>query len=46
MHMGYGTKRQKIRLAFFEHPLPAKKTRVEQGEMEIGIINNEENQIE
>ena len=46
MHMGYDTKRQKTRLPFFEHPLPAKKTRVEQGEMEIGIINNEVNQIE
>ena len=46
MHMGYDTKRQKTRLPFFEHPLPAKKTRVVQGEMEIGIINNEVNQIE
>ena len=29
-----------------KHPLPAKKTRTEEGEMEIGIINNEVNQIE
>ena len=46
MHMGYDTKRQKTRRPLFKHPLPAKKTRVEQGEMEIGIINNEVNQIE
>ena len=46
MHMDYDTKRQKTRRPLFKHPLPVKKTRVEEGEMEIGIINNEVNQIE
>ena len=46
MHMGYNTKRQKTRRPLFKHSLPAKKTRVEESEMEIGIINNEVNQIE
>ena len=32
--------------SLFKHPLTAKKIRVEEGEMEIGIINNEVNQIE
>ena len=30
----------------FKHPLPAKKTRTEEGEMEIGTINNVVNQNE
>ena len=46
MHMDYDTKRQKTRRPLFKHPLPVKKTRVEEGEMEIGIINNEVNQTE
>ena len=46
MHMGYDVKRQKTRRLLFKHPLPAKKTRVEQGEMEMEIINNEVNQTE
>ena len=40
MHMGYDTKRQKRRRCLFKHPLPAKKTRTKEGEMEIEIINN------
>ena len=44
MHMGYNAKRQKIRRSLLKHPLPAKKTQVEKGEMEIGIIKNEVNQ--
>ena len=46
MHMGYDTRRQKTRRPLFKHSLPAKKTRAEEGEMEIGIINNEINQLE
>ena len=46
MHFGYDRKRQKNRRSLFKHPLPAKKTRAEEGEMEIGIINNEVNKIE
>ena len=46
MHMGYETKRQKTCRPLFKHTLPAKKTQSEEGEMEIGIINNEVNQIE
>ena len=46
MHMGYDTKRQKTRRPLFKHSLPAKKTREEEGEIEIGIVNNEVNQIE
>ena len=46
MPMGYDVKRQKTRRLLFKHPLPAKKTRVQQGEMEMEIINNEVNQIE
>ena len=46
MHMGYDTRRQKPRRSLFKHPLPAKKTQAEEGEIEIGITNNEVNQIE
>ena len=46
MHMGYDTKRQKTRRPLFKHPLLVKKTRAEEGEMKIGIINNEVNQIQ
>ena len=46
MHMDYDTKRQKTWCPLFKHIFPAKKIRVEEGEMEIGIINNEVNQIE
>ena len=46
MHLGYDTKRQKNRRPLFKYPLPTKKTRAEEGEMEIGSINNEVNQIE
>ena len=46
MHMGYDAKRQITRRPLFKHPLTAKKTRPEAGEMEIGIINNEINQTE
>ena len=46
MHMGYDAKRQKTRRPLFKHPLPAKEPRAEEGEMEIGIINNEANQTE
>ena len=46
MNMGYDTKGQKFRHPLFKHPLPAKKTQAEEGEMEIEIINNEVNQIE
>ena len=44
--MDYDTKRKKTRRPLFKHPLPAKTTRVKEGETEIGIINNEVNQIE
>ena len=44
--MGYDTKSKKKRRPLFKHLLPAKKTRAEEGEMEVGIINNEVNQIE
>ena len=40
MHIGFDTKRQKTRSPLFKQPLPRKKTRAEEGEMEIGIINN------
>ena len=46
VHMGYDTKRQKTWRPLFKHPLPAKKIWVEEGEMEIGIINTEVNHIE
>ena len=46
MHIGYDTKRQKTRRPLFKHTLRAKKTRAEEGEIEIEIINNEVNQIE
>ena len=46
MHMGYHTKNQKIWRLFCKHPLPARKTQAEEGEMDIGIINNETNQFE
>ena len=45
MDMGYDAKRQKSRRPLFKHPLPARKPQAEEGEMEIGIINNEVNQI-
>ena len=44
--MGYHTKNQKIRRPFCKHPLPARKMQAEEGEMDIGIINNETNQFE
>ena len=46
MHMGYDTKRLKTRCPLFKYPLPAKKTRAEEGDMKTGIISNEINQIE
>ena len=46
MHMNYDTTRNKTRRPLFKHPLPTKKVRVEEGEVKIGIINNEVNQIE
>ena len=46
MHMGYAQQEIKTRRPLSKHPLPTKKIRVEEGEMEIGIINNEVNQIE
>ena len=39
-------KDKKTRRPLSVHPLPAKKARAEEGEMEIGIIINEVNQIE
>ena len=45
--MGYDTKRQKILTpSSFQTPITSKKTQAEEGEMEIGIINNEVNLIE
>ena len=46
IRMGYDRKGQKTWRPLFEHPLPAKKRRVKEGEMETEIINNEVNQIE
>ena len=40
VHKGYDTKRQNNRRPLIKHPLRAKKARAEQGEIEIGIINN------
>ena len=40
MHKGYITKRQNNRRTLIKHSWPAKKVRAEEGEMEIGIINN------
>ena len=39
-------KDKKTRPPLFKYPLIAKKTRAEEGEMEIGIINNEVNQLD
>ena len=38
MHKGYDTKRQNNRRPLIKHPLPAKKARVEEDEMEIVTI--------
>ena len=38
MHKCYDTKRQNNRHPLIKHPLPAKKARVEEGEMEIVTI--------
>ena len=46
MDMDYDTKRQKTRRPLLKHPLSAKKTGAEEGEIEIGIINNEVNRNE
>ena len=46
MDMDYDTKRQKTRRPLNKHPLPAKQTGTEEGEIEIGIINNEVNRNE
>ena len=46
MRMGYDIKGQKTWCPLFEHPLPAKKRRVKEGEMESEIITNEVNQTE
>ena len=40
MHKGYDTKSQNNRRPLIKHPLPAKKARAEEGEMEIGISND------
>ena len=38
MHKGYDTKRKNNRRPLIKHPLPAKKARVEEDEMEIVTI--------
>ena len=46
MHIDYNRKRQKTRRPLFKYPLPVKKIRVVELEIEIGIINNEINRTE